>query len=213
MKNRITRSGVAEILTAVFVTATILANVLAGRVWVLYGDWTLSGGVFIFPISLVVGDILSEIYGWKKTKKVIMIGFLMSAVAVGIYNIINVLPAPVWFEEGANAYKSVLGTTWRALLGGLTAFVIGHLVNSKILVKMKERGGNEFWFRAMVSTVFGELVDSVIFVFIMFSFVMPINVLLMMILLQVVTKSLVEALVLPITNRIVNVLKEIPEVV
>lgn len=207
-----TKQGIFEVLIAVFIAATMLANVLAGRIWTVWGDWTLTGGVFIFPISLVVGDILGEVYGFKAIRKVAIIGFIISGVSVLIYTLINLLPNPVWFDDGAQAFKLVLGNTPRAFIGGLTAFLLGQLVNGKVLVHMKGRGDNPFWLRALISTILGEFVDSIIFVVIMFAFRMPIQEMLMMVLLQTVFKTLVESILLPLTSKVVVHIEKLDEV-
>ena len=131
----------------------------------------------------------------------------MNLFMVLIFSLAIVLPSPEWFENN-NAFKIILGSTPRNCIASLTAYLFGSLVNSKLLVKMKEQNNNKFGIRAVVSTLFGELTDSLIFVFIAFVGNLDIQQIITMILTQVIVKTLYEVVCLPLTTFVVKKVKE-----
>ncbi len=205
MKKLFVKESFYSILVGLFIGCLLIANILAGRIFTVYGDWTLTGGVFIFPFVFIINDLLAEVYGLKATKKAIYLGFIVNAVAVLFFTLINLLPSPIWASEVADGYRLVLGTTWRALLASVLGYLVGNLTNALIMDKMKNKHGKKlFKTRAIVSTIFGELLDSLLFVFVMFIGHLAITQMLFMIILQVVVKTLIETLVLPITQTLVK---------
>jgi queuosine precursor transporter len=209
MKKLFCKENFYSILVGLFIGALLIANVLAGRIWTVVGDWTLSGGVFIFPIVFIANDILAEVYGTKLARKAIYLGFIMNVLAVLFFTLINALPNPVWSTDMADAYKMVLGTTWRALAASMLAYLAGNIMNTFVMGKMKQKHGKKlFKTRAIISTIIGELLDSLIFVIILFVGVMDFKQLAFMIILQVVVKCLLEAAVLPITQLVVKQLEK-----
>ena len=141
----------------VFVVCLLLSNILATKL-LRIGNYSVTAGVIVFPISYIINDIFSEVYGYNKTKKVIIFGFIMNIFMVIIFSIAIALPAPVWYEN-ENAFEIILGSTPRNCIASLLAYLFGSLVNSKVLVKLKEKSNNKFGFRAVVSTMFGEFTD------------------------------------------------------
>lgn len=193
-------------LSIIFVVCLLLSNILASKILEI-GIFSTTSGVIIFPISYIINDIFSEVYGYNKTKKIIVFGFLMNLFMVLIFSLAIVLPSPEWFENN-NAFKIILGSTPRNCIASLTAYLFGSLVNSKLLVKMKEQNNNKFGIRAVVSTLFGELTDSLIFVFIAFVGNLDIQQIITMILTQVIVKTLYEVVCLPLTTFVVKKVKE-----
>lgn len=205
------KSNIYTILVAVFVACLVLANIVAGRLFSIGDNITMPSAVFVFPITYIVSDIISEIYGAKKARVAIFTAFAMNLFAVGLFSLMKILPSPVWAVDLNNAYSTALGTTLRVLGASLVAFLVGSLLNSYVLVKMRDKGNNPFAVRAILSTVFGEFADSIIFITIAFIGVMPITTLLIMIALQASLKVVYEAAVLPLTNFLVNKMKKLPE--
>jgi len=198
-------------LSIMFVVCLLLSNIMASKI-IKIGMFSITAGALVFPISFIINDIFSEVYGYEKTKKTIIFGFLMNLFMVLIFSLTIILPSPVWFKN-SNAFKLILGSTPRNCLASLTAYLLGSLVNSKVLVKMKDRKNNRFGVRAIISTFFGELTDSLIFVFIAFLGKMSINQIITMILTQVVLKTLYEIICLPVTSVIVKKVKKYENIV
>lgn len=210
-KNKTTTySELFLILSGIFITCLLLSNVLAAKLLKI-GKYSITAGVLVFPISYIVNDVFSEIYGYKKTKKVIYLGFIMNIFMVLIFTLAILLPAPVWYEN-SEAFKLILGTTPRVCLASLVAYLFGSLINSKVLVKLKENKNNKFGIRAVLSTLCGEFVDSLLFVTIAFIGNVPTQEIFTMIIVQVVLKTLYEIICLPVTGIIVNKIKKYEKV-
>jgi uncharacterized integral membrane protein (TIGR00697 family) len=175
----------------------------------LLGAITFGAGVLFFPISYVFGDILTEVYGYSRARKVIWAGFGALAFASVMSAIVVALPpAPQWHNQGA--YEIAFGSTWRIALASLVAFWCGEFVNSFVLAKMKiATSGRWLWTRTIGSTIAGEGVDSAIFYPLAFygSGLIPDALLPTVMLTQFVAKVAVEVIFTPLTYRIVAVLK------
>ncbi len=199
--NQLTKSQLYAVLTGIFTASLIISNILAFKVF-SFGKYILPAAVIMFPIVYIINDVLSEIYGYTKAKMAILTGFVMNLVAVIAYTIAIKLPAPIFFE-GQNAFAMVLSTSFRVLVASLLAYLAGGLVNAKVLVKMKENGKGGMLARFMASTFFGEFLDSIIFITIAFGSSVPIAQIPMMIIVQASVKTLYEAIMFPITKRVV----------
>lgn len=204
--NKLVYSELFIILSIVFVTCLLMSNILAAKLLKI-GAYSITAGVLIFPVSYIINDIFSEIYGFEKTKKVIYIGFIMNIFMVLIFSLAIFLPAPIWFEN-SDAFALILGTTPRTCFASLVAYLFGSLINAKVLVKMKGKANNKFGVRAIVSTICGEFVDSLLFVTIAFIGKTPHNQLISMIIIQVILKTLYEIICLPVTGIVVNKIKK-----
>ena len=205
-KNKVNNSDLFMYMSIVFVVCLLLSNILASKLLKI-ASYSVTAGVLVFPISYIINDIFSEVYGYEKTKKIIFFGFLMNLFMVLIFSLAIIIPAPVWFENN-DAFKLILGSTPRNCLASLMAYLFGSLVNAKILVKMKSNKNNKFGVRAIVSTIFGEFTDSLIFVFIAFLGNLPLSQMISMILIQVIIKTLYEIVCLTITTNLVNKVKK-----
>jgi len=205
-KTRNENSNLFVYLSMAFVVCLLLSNILAAKLLAM-GHYSITAGAIIFPISYILNDVLSEVYGYKKTRKIIITGFVLELFMVIVFAIAIKLPAPVWFEN-SDEFELILGSTPRIAFAGLVSYLFGSLVNSKILVKMKNRNRKLFGLRAILSTLFGELVDSMIFVPISFIGLLPINEIISMICLLVMFKTLYEIICLPITYLVVNKVAE-----
>ncbi len=202
-------------IAAVFVTSLIVANIIAVKL-VTIGPLFLSAAILIFPISYIFGDVLTEVYGYARARQVIWIGFLCNLLAVGaIWFSIQLPPAPFWTggvfkdaESFQTAYQAVLGFTPRILASSFIAYLIGELLNSFILAKMKiATKGRHLWLRTIGSTLVGQLADSVVFFSLAFYGALTAPALGQLILTQWLLKSGYEALLTPVTYLAVNFLK------
>ena len=204
-----------EFVMAAFVTILICSN-LIGPAKIcqmdlpLVGLVTFGAGVLFFPISYVFGDVLTEVYGYAKARRVIWAGFAALAFASVMATVVVALPpAPFWNNQAA--YEIAFGTTWRIALASMFAYFCGEFVNSFILAKMKIwHEGRHLWARTIGSTVFGEAVDSTLFYPLAFygTGIIPNDKLPLVMLAQFIVKVGVEVMFTPLTYKIVNALKK-----
>jgi len=194
------------LVTAVFITCLITANITAVKLWSVFG-LVLPAAVIIFPISYIFGDVLTEVYGYRQARRVIWLGFVCNLTAVVAIWAGQVLPAaPFW--EGQTAYERILGYTPRLLIASFLAYLVGEFANSFVLAKMKiATGGRWLWMRTIGSTLVGEGLDSLVFITLAFAGTIPPAGLASAIVTQWLAKSAYEAAVTPLTYRIVNFLK------
>ena len=209
MFENLTKTELYAMLTGVFTASLIVSNIIAGKTFDFF-SFTLPCGVIIFPIIYIVNDVLAEVYGYEKARKVILLGFLMNLVAVICYNITIMLPAPVFFEN-SDAFAAVLGSTFRLLVASFVAYLVGSLVNAKMMVVMKKWDEDRLFLRCIVSTLFGEGLDAVIFIFIGFLGTMPFEALILMIVAQALFKTAYEIIVYPLTRYVIGTVKALPE--
>ncbi|MDD5494721.1 MAG: queuosine precursor transporter, partial [Dehalococcoidia bacterium] len=168
-------------IAALFITCIITANILIVKQITVNG-LILPAAIVIFPISYIFGDVLTEVYGYAQTRRVIWLGFFCNLLTVVAIWVVGMLPpAPVF--EAQSAYERILGSTPRFLAASFLAYLAGEFVNSYIMAKMKLiTRGKWLWTRTITSTLAGEGVDTVIVLLIGFWGVLPVNVLAMMIL-------------------------------
>jgi uncharacterized integral membrane protein (TIGR00697 family) len=152
-----------DLVMAAFVTVLICANVIGAAKRCQIGGFTFSAGVLFFPISYIFGDVLTEVYGYSRARKVVWAGFGALAFASFMsWAILQFPPAPDWPHQAA--YETVFGGTPRIVLASLIAYFSGEFCNSYVLAKMKlVTGGRLLWTRTIGSTIVGEAVDSLIF--------------------------------------------------
>lgn len=203
-----TKTELYAILTGVFTASLIVSNIIAGKTFDFF-SLTLPCGVIIFPVIYIVNDVLAEVYGYKKARRVILLGFFMNLIAVICYNITIWLPAPVFFEN-SQAFSVVLGSTLRLLIASFIAYLVGSLVNAKLMVHLKKWDEEKLFFRCIVSTLFGEGLDAIIFIIIGFIGTMPIEALLIMIVAQALFKTIYEIIVYPLTRYVISSVKSLP---
>jgi uncharacterized integral membrane protein (TIGR00697 family) len=172
------------------------------------GDITFMAGVLFFPISYVFGDVLTEVYGYARDRRVVWTGFAALAfAALMAFVIVNLPPAAAWREQQV-AVEAIFGSTPRIVVGSIIAFWSGSFVNSYVLAKMKIwTQGRWLWTRTIGSTLCGELVDSVLFYFIAFYGVWTLEQLVLVTATQYVLKSVWEVMMTPVTYRLVASLK------
>lgn len=203
-----------DLVMAGFVTVLICSNLIgpakAAQIDLpIVGAVTFGAGVLFFPITYVFGDILTEVYGYARARKVIWAGFAGLAFASFMATVVVALPpAPEWKNQPA--YEIAFGSTWRIAAASLIAFACGEFVNSFVLAKMKIlTAGKWLWTRTVGSTVFGEAVDSMLFYPLAFysSGIMPDEIIPKLMLVQFLAKVGVEVAFTPVTYKIVAALK------
>jgi len=203
-----TYSGLFLFLGILYVTCLLLSNLTAGKLWAVSSTITLPAAVILFPVTYILGDIFTEVYGFKKARTVIWLGFGCSFFAVMVYLLTIALPHPGYWEN-QSAYAAVLGTTPRVALASFAGYLFGEFSNSIILSKLKvATKGKNLWIRTILSTVVGEGFDSVIFITVAFFGTMDTSVVLQMILFQYLFKVIYEILFTPVTYLIVNRVKK-----
>jgi hypothetical protein len=199
---------------AAFVTVLICSNLIGpAKIWhlelPLIGEFTPGAGVLFFPISYVFGDVLTEVYGYARSRRVIWAGFGgLAFAAVMAWTVVALPPAPFWKNQ--EAYEIAFGSTWRIALASLIAFLCGEFVNSYVLAKMKIwTSGRWLWTRTIGSTIFGEGVDSLLFYPLAFwgSGLIPDERLAQIMLVQFLSKVGVEVVFTPLTYKVVGWLK------
>ena len=199
------------VLTVTFCVCLITSNLFVPRLWRVGNNWMqLSGAVIIFPISYIINDLLTEVYGYKKAMNVIWMGFIMSAFVALAAHVVSILPMPIDDNSQAIAqsFNSLFGMIPRTTAASLLAFILGSYMNSIVLSRMKiATKGKGFGWRAIASTVAGELSDSVIFYPLAFLGTMPVRTILSIIVTQVSVKTLYEIVILPVTALISRKLK------
>ena len=194
------------VVVAVFVTCLITANVTAVKLIDIFG-LILPAGVVVFPISYIVGDVLTEVYGFRRARKVIWLGFFCNVIAVLAIWLGGVLPAAS-FWNGQEAYETILGYVPRLLAASFLAYLVGEFANSFVLAKMKVvTNGRWLWSRTIGSTLVGQGLDSLVFVFVAFLGNIPLGGLISAVVAQWLFKSLYEAAATPLTYLVVGTLK------
>ena len=194
------------IIVAVFVTCLITANIIAVKLVDLFG-LILPAAIFIFPLSYITGDVLTEVYGYHQARKVIWLGFLCNVLVVVAIWIAQVLPAAS-FWDGQRAYERILGYTPRILMASFLAYLVGEFANSFVLAKLKiATQGRWLWMRTIGSTLVGQGLDSVVFIALAFAGTLPVQALTLAIVTQWLAKSAYEAAATPFTYLVVNFLK------
>ncbi len=193
-------------LTVLSVSCLLISNIITAKQMVLPFNITMTCAVIIFPITYILSDVFSEVYGYKWSRITCYMGFAMNVLMVIAFEISIATKAPdYWMNQ--EAYKTVLGSTPRVLAASLIAFIIGDFVNDKVFQRMKEKHGdshNGFGARAILSSVCGELTDSLIFIPAAFIGEMPFDTLAIMLVTQVSLKTLYEIIILPITKMVVK---------
>lgn len=196
-----------DLVMAAFVTVLVCSNVIgAAKVTTLWG-FTFGGGVLFFPISYIFGDILTEVYGYARARKVVWAGFAALAYASFMSWFIVSLPAAEGFRNQA-ALETIFGATPRIALASLTAFCCGEFCNSFVLAKMKiATSGRFLWLRTIGSTIVGECVDSLIFYPLAFYGVWEVEMIVGVMIANYLLKVAWEVVNTPITYRVVAFLK------
>ena len=202
------------LLTGLFCALLVISNVSAvkligvGTVNLFGGTWavTMDGGIFLFPLVYVVGDVLAEVFGFKAARRTILLGFACSALAVLSFWLVQISPsAENW--HGQAAYQEILGFVPRIVLASMAGYLAGQLLNAWTLVRIKRRTGQRaLWIRLLGSTAVGEAADTVVFCTIAFLGVITGSQFMIYVVLGYLYKCLVEVALLPVTYRVIAVI-------
>lgn len=193
-------------MSAVFVALLVISNIGATKL-ISVGPLIVDGGAFLFPLVYVTGDVLSEVYGFAAARRTILVGFAMAILAALTFWAVQVSPsAPGW--ENQEAFESILGFVPRIVLASVCGFVTGQLLNSYVLVRIKQRTRESaLWVRLIGSTVVGEFADTLLFCTIAFAGVLAGWDLVNYIVVGYVYKTLLEVVLLPVTYRVIAWIK------
>lgn len=195
-----------HVMAIVFVTTLLVSNTIAVKVIQVW-SFTLPAGILVFPVAYIFGDVLTEVYGYQRTRSVIWWGFFCLAVMSGFYYLASVLPPAAFWHDQA-PFARLFGLVPRIAVSSFVAYLIGEFLNSTVLSKLKVRtGGRHFWLRAVSSTIVGQGADSVVFNLGAFAGIFPLPVVLFIAFSGFVLKSLYEVIALPLTYAVVMYVK------
>ena len=194
LKNRIYFDMPLMLVTGIFVTLYLVSNVMAVKIISIFGLIYFDAGTITFPFAYMLGDVLTEIWGYRVSKRVIYLSLLCNIILVVCTNIGIILPSPDYLDETARAYNHIFAYVPRIVVGSLVGFLLGELSNAYLMERIKSwTHGKYMWLRTIGSSMVGYFFDSVPFVVIAFYGTVPIEDLLKMIVLQYVLKLIIEA--------------------
>jgi uncharacterized integral membrane protein (TIGR00697 family) len=196
------------VLVGVFVGLLLISNVAAVKLIVL-GPFIADGGAFLFPLVYIVGDVLSEVYGWRAARRAILAGFGMAILAAVTFLVVQVAPAANGWEN-QEAFEAILGFVPRIVLASVLGFLVGQLLNAYVLVRIKERTKERhLWARLIGSTVVGELGDTLVFCTIAFYGVITGAEFWNYVIVGYAYKTGLEVVLLPVTYRVIAFVKRL----
>lgn len=195
-----------DILLALFVALLLISNIAATKLFAI-GPFIMDGGAILFPLTYIIGDVLAEVYGLKAAKRAIFTALGVSALAALTFLAVQYLPgAPEYTNQAA--FEAVLGFVPQIVIASLAAFLAGQFINAYVLIKIKEKWGEKhLWARLIGSTIAGQFVDTIIFCTIAFYGVITGWSFINYVLVGVAYKVAVEIILLPVTYRVVAIIK------
>jgi len=207
MQNQPHKYKYYDLIMAAFVTILLSTNLIGAEKVVTILGFSFGAGILFFPISYFFNDILTEVYGYARSRKVVWAGFgALGFASFMAWVVIKLPPAQGWIHQAA--YETVFGQTWRIVLASLLAFFSGEFVNSFVLAKMKLFTSGKFlWMRTIGSTIAGEMMDSLIFYPLAFYGFWPNDLLITVMLTNYVLKVSWEVVATPVTYKVVGFLK------
>ncbi len=200
------RTGNYDLIVVLFCGLLLISNIGATKL-IQFGPIITDGGAILFPMTYILGDVLSEVYGFKRAKRAILMGFGLSVLASLTFYLVQIAPAADAYENQA-AFEAVLGFVPRIVLASILGYLAGQLLNAYVLVKIKERTQErKLWLRLIGSTVVGELADTLVFCTVAFYGVITGGEFLSYVLTGYVYKVLIEVVFLPITYPVIALVK------
>lgn len=197
-------SSLKLLLTIIFVSCLIVSNIIAGKQIQLPFDLVMPAAVIVFPITYILSDIFSEVYGYRWSRTTNYIGLTMNLFAVVVFTIAITIPAPAFYEN-QEAFKIILGNTPRILIASTLGLWVGDYLNDNVFRVMKKKhqsSHKNYGVRAILSSLVGQIGDSLIFIPIAFYGVMPVEVMIKMVFTQALLKVGYEVLILPVSKRL-----------
>ncbi len=199
-----------DLITALFVVVLIVSNIASTKV-VLFGPLTFDGGTLLFPLAYIFGDVLTEVYGYKRSRRVIWTGFFLLLLSSLTLGLVNALPTATdeFSQKTAEAFSSILGLVPRIVLASLVAYFVGEFTNSYILARLKvATNGRWLALRTIGSTLVGQGLDTAIFLLVAFYGVWDNSLLWTVFISNYIFKVGVEVLFTPLTYAVVRFLKQ-----
>jgi uncharacterized integral membrane protein (TIGR00697 family) len=194
----VTGSSLYPAIVGIFVALLLISNIGATKL-IVFGPIITDGGAFLFPLTYIIGDVMSEVYGLKAARKAIFLGFAMSILAALTFFVVQISPPADGYENQA-AFEAVLGFVPRIVLASLCGYLVGQLLNAYVLVRIKERTKErKLWLRLIGSTVVGEFADTLVFCTIAFYGVITGAEFWNYVLVGYLYKTLLEVVLLPVT--------------
>lgn len=195
-----------EMLAGLFVMTLIVSNIASIKV-VAIGPLVFDAGTILFPLSYIVGDIVTEVYGYRKMRSLLYVGVVSLILTMTTFWVVQILPAsPDWPNQVA--YESILGVVWRIVLASVMALFLGEIMNAYVMARMKVRSkGKNLWVRMISSSVVGSAIDTVVFSTVAFLGTMPFDALAQLMITVFLIKITTEVIVSPLTIKIINIVK------
>lgn len=195
-----------EMLAGLFVMTLIVSNITSIKV-VAIGPLVFDAGTILFPLSYIVGDIVTEVYGYRKMRSLLYVGVVSLILTMTTFWVVQILPSsPDWPNQVA--YESILGVVWRIVLASVTALFLGEIMNAYVMARMKVRSkGKNLWVRMISSSVVGSAIDTVVFSTVAFLGTMPFDALTQLMITVFLIKITTEVIVSPLTIKIINIVK------
>ena len=201
MKKKIT--VLQAVLTVISISCLLISNIAASKQMLLPFGFVMTCSNLVFPLTYVLSDVFSEVYGYKWSRFTCYLGFAMNLLMVTVLQISIILPYPNFWENQLQ-FQTIFGTSLRVLVASFSAFIVGDFINDKIFEIMKRKQKNKFFLRAILSSIAGQIVDSVIFVSVAFIGVMNTMDIFMLLITEITLKTAYEIFVLPLTNIVVK---------
>lgn len=188
----------------IYCSALLIQNILALKTIEFIG-FTLTTGILISPVVFIMQDVESELFGYKKARQMILLAYLMNFAFILVVELAIIIP-PAPFYANQEAFSVLFATTPRIVIASFLAYCVGSLTNSKIMTSSKEK--HSLFYRAITSTIAGQLLDNAIFAFVAFYQILPIASILMMIIGATMFETVYEIIFYPLTKKIINRLKK-----
>jgi uncharacterized integral membrane protein (TIGR00697 family) len=210
---KISKSTLYTTVVALSVTILIVSNIASTKLFSFFGTGLVwDGGAVLFPLSYVLGDVITEIYGFRTARRIIITSLAMNVVAVVALWIVQILPPGSGWDNQA-AYEVIIGFVPRLVAGSIVAYFFGLVLNAYVFAKIKAKtataGGGALWWRALASSLVGDLVDTIIFTTVAFLGVISTGQFIGLILIAYGSKILGEVVLLPVTYAVVRWMKKV----
>lgn len=205
-----TKQRLLTIMCGIYCAAIVVSNVIVGK-QIGVGAIAVNTAMVLFPVSYIINDVTVEIFGYRTAKTVIWTGFLATLLAVVSYSITLAIPGAESFTN-QEAFEIVLGNTPRVFLASMAGYLCGAFANARIMTSMKSKWEKNLFARCIGSTIIGETLDAVVFYILAFSFVLPVEVIASLIISASIIKTAFEAIMYPITKRVISKVKALPEI-
>lgn len=189
-------------LFALYAGGVLAQNILAAKQIDLL-CFTVTTGILVSPLVFIIQDVMVEVFGFKTTKRMVLTGFAVNFLFVVLASLAIFLPsAQLWTNQ--EAFQTILGTTFRASIASFLAYCVGSLVNAKVMEVLRKKKEKNLFFRAISSTIAGQLLDNAIFAFIAFSFVLPLPAIISMVIGGTLFETAYEVILFPVTKKAIQ---------